>query len=341
LHLRLAVFGVLLLLAACGDQSQAQPEEADADPTPQSTAETEVALGEGLTVVTSVFPPASMAEDIAPGADVRLLTSSGQDPHDLELSPADRALIETADIVIYMGDLDFQPQVETAVGEATGQVVSVAAIAGEGKLRDLDDHDDGHDDDGHGHGDEAEGDGPGGDAAGQAVVDPHLWFDPAVMAEVAEEIGEAFATADPDDADAYREQATALHDALVALDAEIDEILGGCARDTAIVSHEAYAYLLDPRNLAQEGISGAGGHGDASPQRLAELADRIRADGIPAVLSEPLEGRADAEALAREAGVELIEIDPLEIGGEELLGQGYLAALRDQAERFATALECS
>jgi zinc transport system substrate-binding protein len=106
------------------------------------------------------------------------------------------------------------------------------------------------------------------------------------------------------------------------------------------VSHEAYAYLLEPRGFEQAGVSGAGGHGDASPQRLAELVERIRADGIPAVLAEPLEGRSDAEALAREAGVELLEIDPLEIGTDELDALGYPAALRQQAEAFATALQC-
>jgi zinc transport system substrate-binding protein len=287
---------------------------------------------------------------------VRLLTSSGQDPHDLELSPADRALIETADIVIYMGDIDFQPQVEAAVGDAAGEVVSVAEVVGAGNLRDFDGHshdedgdthEDEGEDDGHGHGDDdghgdeedvrADDDGHGDEPA---AVDPHIWFDAAIMAEVAEAIGEALAAVDPDRAEEYGEAAGAVHDELVALDAELDELLGGCARDTAIVSHAAYAYLLEPRGLEQEGISGAGGHGDASPQRLATLHDRIRGEGIPAVLAEPLEGRADAEALAREAGVELLEIDPLEVGTDGLLAQGYADALRAQAEVFAEALEC-
>jgi zinc transport system substrate-binding protein len=347
LHLRLIALSVALLLTvACGDQPQAEPEETAAgmDAPPEATAEPEAALGEGITVVTTVFPPTSMAQDIAPGADVRLLTSSGQDPHDLELSPADRALIETADVVIYMGDIDFQPQVEAAVGDAAGEVVSVAEVAGAGNLRDFEGHthdeDDGGEDDGHGHADEADhGDDDGHDEEG-AAVDPHIWFDAAIMAEVAEEIGEALAALDPDHAEGYREAAGAVHDDLVALDAELDELLDGCARDTAIVSHAAYAYLLAPRGLEQEGISGAGGHGDASPQRLAALSDRIREEGIPAVLAEPLEGRADAEALARESGVDLLEIDPLEVGTDDLLAQGYPDALRAQAQAFAEALEC-
>jgi zinc transport system substrate-binding protein len=351
LRLRFIALSVaLLLLTACGDdQTQAEPDQTGAgtDPTPEATAEPERELGAGLTVATTVFAPTSMTQDIAPGADVRLLTSSGQDPHDLELSPADRALIETADVVIYMGDLDFQPQVEAAVADARGEVVSVAEVAGDGNLRDFEAHsheEDGdaqEDDDGHGHDDEDGHDDGEGEAPGDGPgVDPHIWFDPAIMAEVAEEIGEALAAADPDSAAGYREAAGALQNELVALDEELDALLAGCARDTAIVSHAAYAYLLEPRGLEQEGISGAGGHGDASPQRLATLSDRIRQEGITAVLAEPLEGRADAEALAREAGVELLEIDPLEVGTDDLLAQGYSGALRAQAEAFAEALEC-
>jgi zinc transport system substrate-binding protein len=351
-RIALLLSALALFAAACGaeatdvatDDVDGAPAE-DAAPTEDTTPDevADDALGEGVTIVTSVFPLASIAQDIAPGAEVTLLTSSGQDPHDLELSPQDRALIESADVVLYMGDIDFQPQVESAVADATGEVVAVTDVAGPGALRDFDGHShdggDDHgddDDDEHGHDDDDDGDDHGDDDG----VDPHIWFDAAVMAEVAEEIGEAIAAIATEDGDAIRERAEAKHDDLLALDSEIDEILSDCTRDVAIVSHDAYSYLFEPRGLEQEGISGAGGHGDASPQRLAELTERIRDEGILAVLAEPLEGRADAEALANEAGVDLLEIDPLEIGSDALFAQGYAGALRQQAETFAEALEC-
>jgi len=347
-HHRFVVLACLVLaLGACG-QAPTQSVEEDAS---AEGADTPL-LGEGITAVTSVYPLAAVAEDIAPGADVRLLTSSGQDPHDLELSPDDRRLVESADVVLYMGDLDFQPQVEAAVADATGAVVSVAEVAGSDNLRRLEghDHEDG-DDHGHGDGDDDHADDADDDhGSGQQedahahddeAVDPHLWFDAAIMAGVAEAVGEAFAAADPDRADGYRERAGALHDELAALDEDIDAVFADCAHDTAIVSHEAYAYLLERRGLAQEGISGAGGHADASPARLAELTERIRAEGIPAVLAEPIEGRGDAEALASEAGVDLLDVDPLEIGEAHLAGVRFPDALRAQAEAFATALECT
>jgi zinc transport system substrate-binding protein len=329
----LALFAVLAMTAAAcggGQTASTAPEDGPGTPTNAATDDSADATpvdgdaGAGLTIVTTVFPLASLAEDIAPDADVTLLTSSGQDPHDLELSPSDRALIESADVVLYMGDIDFQPQVESAVAEATGEVVAVSEFAA-ASLRDFDDH---SDDEGDDHSDDG-------------AVDPHLWFDAAAMAEVAEGIGEALAAADAENGEAYRANAASLHDELVALDDEIDTMLAECNQDEVIVGHAAYAYLLEPRGLEQEGISGAGGHSDASPARLAELTERINDEAIPAVLAEPLEGRADAEALANESGAELLEINPLELGDEDMFARGYVQLLREQAEVFAQALECA
>lgn len=324
-----ALLTCLLAVAACGGQ----PAETAG---PGAAAAT--GPGTDVEAVATVFPLAWMAEQIAPGAEVVELAADGQDPHDLELSPSHRALVESADVVVYLGDLGFQPQVEAAVPEAGGQVVAAAEVAGD-RVRHVehghedehaDEHEDGHEDEG----------GTADARDGAAAADPHLWFDAEVMGEVAVAVGEAFAAADPAEAEAYRGNARQVQEELAAVAEDIDAALSGCAHDTAIVSHEAYGYLLEPRGLEQEGISGVGGHGGASPQRLAELTQRIREEGIPAVVTEPVEGREDAEALAAEAGVDLVEIDPLE--GADETGQeiGYPQLLREQAAAFAGALGC-
>lgn len=317
------VIGLLVLVLAvpaCG----AEPSRSSA----RETAGSASGVGGSLAGVATVFPLAWIAEQVAPAADVAFLGARGQDPHDLELSPGDREAIETADVLVYMGELDFQPQVEQAVAGASGEVVSVADVAGAPRLLPFGEDDHAADDETD-HADE------------HAAVDPHAWFDAGIMADVARQVGEAFAAADPDHTDEYAANAEAVAGELEALQAEVDELLDQCRFDTVIVSHDAYAYLLTPRGLRQEGISGAGGHGEASPHRLAELTERIREQGIPAIAAEPLEGRADAEVLAGESGAELVEIDPLEVADDEQLAAGYPEALREQAESFATALDCT
>jgi zinc transport system substrate-binding protein len=296
----MAIF--MLALTSCGQSQGAAPSG-----TPR--------------VVATVFPLAWIAQQIAPHASITFLGRQGREPHDLELSPADREAIDTADIVLYVGDIGFQPQIEAAVRSRKGKVVSIASVIGGKALRTST---------AHAHGDDQ-----------TSAIDPHMWLDAGLMASVTEWIGQAFAAIDPSHHAAYRANAAELGRRLTALDAEIARILSSCQFKEAITSHEAYAYLLRPRGLAQRGIAGADPEAGASPARLAELTEKIRTEGIPAVLAEPVEGRTDAEALTRESGVELLEINPLEVVTDREYQTGYPTLLRQQAETFAKALRCA
>jgi len=332
---------VLIVLTACAGQptTEAADQQEASPPAGPATEEPAAAPTEPvppLQAVATVYPLAWVLEQVAPAADVQWLAAAGQDPHDMELTPSQRAAVEQADVVAYLGDIDFQPQVETAVGDAGGVVVDAAEVLGGDALRTYDGHaHDDEDDHGHSHDDEAD------DHAGEeGSVDPHLWFDARLLAQLAEAAGAAFAEADPDRADDYRANAEQTAQELDALAGQVDALLTGCRHDEVIVSHEAYAYLLEPHDLEQHGISGAGGHSEASPRAIAELAEEIREHGLPAVLTEPVEGRRDAEAVAAEAGVELIEIYSLDIVDEAQAARGFPDLLREQAEAVAEAAGC-
>ena len=326
---------LVLLLAACGqtelDTVQRDVSEGGGDATTGDTDADAPAAGEGLEVVTTIYPLAWLVESVAPGAAITEAGSQGQDPHDLELTPSERGLLENADVVAYLGPISFQPQVEQAVETSQAEVVSASDVVGEDRLLSFHghehhdhDHDDDHGDHDHDHGD----------------VDPHFWFDLEMMGDVGHAVAEAFTSADPDNADVYRANAEKLDGELTGAARTIDDQLSDCRLDTAVVSHEAYAYLLAPRELHQEGVSDAGGHGGASPQRLADLVDHIRDNDVPMVLAEPVEGRADAEALAEEAGVELGNILSLDIVTDEARGQGLPALVEAQAQAFSEAMDC-
>jgi len=309
---RLAVVGVALMVTAgvgCGNDTPEEP-----------------ASGQRPVAVASVYPAAWIAQRVAPDADVSLLTAGGLEAHDIDLTPAQRASIEEAAVVLYVGDIGFQPQVEEAVKSASGQVVSLAEVAGERVL-----HAGAHEE----HGEEQ------GEQAGGGAIDAHMWFDPDTMADAVTRAGEAFATADADRAATYRQTAVQLRDEVLALRGELDRLLGGeCRFEEAIVSHQAYGYLLRPYDHGQHGITGINPEAGASSAELAEVVAEIKREGIGHVLAEPVEGREDALAVAKEAGIEVLDVSPLDAVTEEQARSGFPELVRQQARQFATALGC-
>jgi zinc transport system substrate-binding protein len=112
------------------------------------------------TVVASLYPLAFAAERVAgPGWGVIDLTPPGTEAHDVELSLNDRAAIEDAAVVLYLGVPGFQPQVDGAVEDAGGRVVNLW--------------------------------GGGLPLRIGAEVDPHVWLDPARFAGIVDRIGSA------------------------------------------------------------------------------------------------------------------------------------------------------
>ena len=268
----------------------------------------------GITAVASVYPLAWMAERVAPDAEVTLLSAGGLDAHDLAMTPSQREAIQTADVVLHVGHIGYQPQVEAAVASGGGEVVSLSEVAGPARLSEQ-------------------------RPAGR--VDPHIWFAPEVMAEAAARVAESFAEVDPADADIYRANGENLRAELSALAVEIDELLGGeCTHREVFVSHQAYGYLLEPYGFEQHAVSGIDPAAGTPSGDLAEMVRSIEAAGVEYVLSEPVEGRQGAETVAREAGVELLEVSPLDAVTESQAAAGFVDLVSEQAEQFATALGC-
>jgi zinc transport system substrate-binding protein len=78
-------------------------------------------------VVAAFYPVAYAAERVGGGAyTVENLTPVGVEPHDLELSPRTVGRIESADVVLYLGE-GFQPAVSTAAEASSGKRVDILA----------------------------------------------------------------------------------------------------------------------------------------------------------------------------------------------------------------------
>jgi zinc transport system substrate-binding protein len=263
-----------------------------------------------VTVAAAFYPLAFVAQRV--GGDhvaVTNLTQPGNEPHDLELDIKTTAEVADADLVLL--EHGFQPAVDDAVGEvAEGDVLDVADVV---DLKDSTED-------------------PG-------EKDPHFWQDPARMATLTEAVAASLSKIDPDHAATYDANAQALVADLDKLGSEYEEGLQGCARDTIVVSHDAFTYL-DRFGLKVEGIAGLSPDAEPTPADLARLQQLIDTDGITTVFSERLVSRRLSQTLADDMGITTAVLDPIEGLSDETADEDYLSLMRENLAALEEANGC-
>lgn len=241
--------------------------------------------------------------------EVTNLTPPGVEPHDVELATDDVDLLEDADVVLYAG-AGFQPAVEEVAERSEGVAVDVLdglalRPAEEGR-------------------------------------DPHVWLDPELMLAIVRRAESALTEADPDGAGIYRRNADAYGADLRDLDADFEQGLSDCDRDTIVVSHAAFGYLAFAYGLRQEAITGISPEAEADPARLDELAELVEAQGVTTIFTETLVSPELAETLAREVGVRTDVLNPIEglTEGQQADGEDYISLQRENLAKLREALGC-
>jgi zinc transport system substrate-binding protein len=108
------------------------------------------------------------------------------------------------------------------------------------------------------------------------------------------------------------------------------------------VNHAAFGYLAEAYDLDQEAISGLSPEAEPDPQRLAELEELVRSEGVRTVFVESLASSAVGETLATEAGVTTAVLDPLEglTQAQVDAGDDYLSVMRANLEALRDGLGC-
>lgn len=298
----MSALGALALTACSTSDPSADSAPGDAAPS--------------LTVAAAFYPLHYVAEAV--GGDhvsVTSLTPAGVEPHDIELSPSTVRELSNTDVVLYIDQ--FQPAVEDAIS-STGVTAFDAAAA-----ITLDPAEEHAEEDGeeHDHG----------------SSDPHFWLDPALLADYAIAVGDNFASLDPDNADDYTANASALASELHDLDDQFTTGLATCERTDIITAHEAFGYLAHAYGLEQVGIAGLEPESEPSPARMREIHDIIEATGSTTVFTEELVSPKVAEAIAQDADVVTAVLDPIESVGS---GDDYRSVMLRNLDALRTALAC-
>jgi zinc/manganese transport system substrate-binding protein len=174
--------------------------------------------------------------------------------------------------------------------------------------------------------------------------DPHIWTDPTRMITAVEAFGERAAELDGVDAQAVESRAAAYLADLRALDAETERTLAAIPADRRILvtNHEVFGYFADRYGFEIVGavIPSLTTNAEASAADLAELADVVSAEDVPAIFAETTRSTQLADTLAEAVGgdVAVVELFTESLGAPGSGAETYLDMMRTNAGLVADAL---
>ncbi|HFR3749868.1 TPA: ZinT/AdcA family metal-binding protein [Streptococcus suis] len=293
-----------LLLAACGNSTASQEDGK-------------------LDIVTTFYPVYEFTKEVTGDeANVDLLVKAGTEVHGYEPSAKDIARIQEADAFVYENE-----NMETWVHDVEGSIDTekvnvISATEGMLLLPGGEEEHEGHDhsEEGHSH-----------------AYDPHVWLSPERAITLVENIRDSLVAKYPEKKDAFETNAAAYIEKLDALDAKYSETLSAAKQKYFVTQHTAFAYLALDYGLKQVSITGVAADEDPTPSRLAELTEYINKYGIKYIYFEENASKSVAETLAKETGVQLDVLNPLESLTDEDMknGKDYISVMEDNL----TALE--
>lgn len=278
-----------------------------------------------------------IANVAADKVELKVLVGAGSDSHTYEPTPADSAALSDADLIFEIG-AEFEPWLEALIESSGTKAKRVVLTEGFELLPFEGEHE--HDEDMH-HGGEGEKEDDHEHEHGE--FDPHVWHDVSLVIQMVERIRDALIEADSANAEAYTLNAAQYIAALGLLDAEIliavDEIPE--ARRVLITTHETFAYFGARYGFEVDSALGVTTEAaDPSAGEIAELIERVKAAGVPAIFADNVTNPRLMEQIAREADVKLappLFTDALGEPGSE--GETYLKMMRYNLRTIIEALK--
>jgi zinc transport system substrate-binding protein len=274
-----------------------------------------------LRVVTTIKPLHALVGGIMSGVGEPVLLIDGStSPHSYRLTPADARQLETADLVVRMGDFlesrlakpmqTLVPPDKLLTLNTRPALTRLPARHG-GAWAD----DDGHGDHGHGR------------------YDPHTWLDPDNAAAMVNIIARRLQQLDPGHAEQYATNAERVAKRIAALDRRIAAELADVQNAPYLVFHDALHYFEHHYGLNPAGALTIDPERRPGARRLVELRRLIEEKHIRCVFHEPQFGTALADVLLENTGATLVTVDPLGLNIPPGF-EGYLQLMQQLADNM-------
>lgn len=276
-----------------------------------------LAWAEPIVLFVGIAPQKYLVERIGgEHVEVASIVGEGQSPHTFQVRP--RQLGDLSRAAVYFRSwLEFEEGLLRRIEQNYPDIQIVPLTVPEHGV--LDGHHHHHSDDpDHVH----------DETCGLGGFDPHTWLHPGHLDLQATIIANTLSAIRPDLADTFEANRLAFRNDLAATHMELRALLAPLAGQTFYVYHPAFGYFADAYGLEQIGIEEEGKGPGA--RRLYTLINDMKEGGVTTLFVQPQFSSQEAQAVAQETGVALVELDPL--------GEDVLANLRAIGAAIATAL---
>ena len=147
----------------------------------------------------------------------------------------------------------------------------------------------------------------------------------------------ALQKADPKNAEGYARNAAAYVGKLQSLDAELKGKLAAVRTVPFITYHNAFGYFVRRYELNLAGVVERVPEIPPSTRERAALQKLIREKKVKALFTEPGGNERLARSIAKDTGIRLGELSPLETG--DLSADSYVAGMRRNVEALLKGLQ--
>ena len=309
---------------------------------------------EGLKVYASVYPMYDFAKKIAGDKlDVEMVMPQGTEPHGWEPDTKTIKNLENADLFIYNGAglEDWTDKVIDSLSNKNLKVVE--ASEGVDLIKSSHDHEDedhdheatvenhNHEAAENNHNHEAHEEDHEHEGHHHGPMDPHVWISPKNAKIEMENIKNALAELDKENADYYESNYQKYAKMLDELDAKYSEKLSALPNKTIVVSHEAYGYLCKDYGLNQLGIKGVNAETEPDAKKMAEIINYVKENKITTIFTEELIDPKVSKIIADETGCLVKVLSPIEELSEEQIknNEDYFSIMEENLENLVGALK--
>jgi zinc transport system substrate-binding protein len=300
----------------------------------------------GLSIVTTIFPPYDFARAIADGkADVTMLIDPGTEVHTFDPTPEDIIKIQNADVFIYIGGendawVDQVLESMDVSGKTILRLIDAVTPVEEETVEGMQsDHDHAHEEEAHAHEEEAREH----EEEHHHGYDEHIWTSPKNAISMINYIADALGRIDEDNAESYTQNAADYTAQIAKVDEQIQSIVDASQTKLLVVADRfPFRYLADEFGLDyRAAFSGCTSESEASARTLAYLIDTVKEKDINFVYYIEFSNQAVAKAVSEQTGAEMLLLHSCHNVTREDFKAGvtYLKLMQDNAENLEKGLK--